>query len=286
MKVNIVCSDHKSDWIIARLARHLVRYNGWAVTRGPNPAAAVNLYFPYVFFRLDRHPKQTKAVGFMTHREGGTKGKMWRRAVDHLDLCVCMAQRYAGEISREARARAVPVCYETDLFTPEPRRERKRPKVGLGGTVYRGGRKGEGLALAMYKAKRNKWDMCASGKPMSNSRAWPIPSKFYSWADMATYYRSLSVYVSTSTIEGGPVTVLEALGCGRPVVIGKGVGIESELPHVSGIQRYERGDLDSLIEAVKAALNSPMTPDELQALVIRRTPRAWAQGWARAVEEL
>ena len=286
MSDNLVCSDHKSDWIIARLARHLTKYNGWGVTRGPNPGAAVNVYFPYVFFKPDRHPKATKAVGFMTHREGGAKGKMWHRAAEHLDLCVCMAERYARELAESGKGVPVPVCYEVKEFTPRPRQERKRPKVGLGGTVYRGGRKGEGLALALYKAKRNKWDMCASGKPMANSKPWPIPSKIYSWADMPKYYHSLDVYVSTSTIEGGPVTVLEALGCGRPVVIGKGVGIESELPHVSGIQRYERGDLVSLIAAVKAALNSPMTPAELQALVIQRTPRAWARGWARTVEEL
>ena len=87
-------------------------------------------------------------------------------------------------------------------------------------------------------------------------------------------------------IEGGPVKLLEALGCGRPVVIGKGVGIESELPHVSGIQRYKCGDLDSLIAAIKAALNSPMTPEQLQGLVAERTPRAWAAGWAAAVLEV
>ena len=286
MTVHLVCSDYKSDWIIARLCRHLVKYNSWGVGHGPSANAGLNVYFPYVFYRPDKHPGRTLAAGFMTHRENGAKGRMWERAAQHLDLRVCMAERYVRELANCGESVAVPVCYETKLFTPKPRASNKRPRVGLGGTVYRGGRKGESLALEMYKATHKKWDIVASGKPMGNSTAWPIPSRVYPWADMPAYYWGLDVYVSTSTIEGGPVTLLEALGCGRPVVIGKGVGIESELPHVSGIQRYKCGDLKSLTVAVKAALNSPMTPEQLQGLVAERTPRAWAAGWAAAVLEV
>jgi len=286
MTVHLVCSDYKSDWIIARLCRHLVKYNGWSVGHGPDAHAGLNIYFPYVFYRPDKHPRKTLAAGFMTHKENGAKGRMWERAAHGLDLRVCMAEQYARELAGHGESVAVPVCYETKLFTPRVKAENKRPRVGLGGTVYRGGRKGESLALALYRAKRDRWEIVASGKPMGNSTAWPIPSHVYPWVDMPRYYWGLDVYVSTSTIEGGPVTLLEALGCGRPVVIGEGVGIESELPRASGIQRYKCGDLDSLIAAIKAALNSPMKPEELQGLVAERTPRAWAAGWASAVLEV
>ena len=284
MSVNVVCSDYKSDWIIARLCHHLRKYNKWNVSRAPTISATVNVYFPYVFFRPDKHPKSTKSVVFMTHRENGAKGRMWKRAARDSKVRVCMAERYARELERYQPSIAIPQCYETDMFVPRPARERVKPRVGLAGTVYRGGRKGEELALELYRAKRKDWNIVATSKPMSNSTKWPIPSKTYPWAKMPKYYWGLDVFVCTSTIEGGPVTILEALGCGRPVVIGKDVGIESELPDVSGIQRYERGSLDSLTNAIEAALASPMTPEELQGLVVDRTPKRWARAWAKAVQ--
>ena len=110
MNIRVVCSDLRSDWVIARLGRHLLGYNGWRGGSVPDPQADVNLYWPYVFYRPDRHPKGTRAVGFMTHREDGPKARMWDMAAKGLALRCCMAERYARELADCGPTAAIPVC--------------------------------------------------------------------------------------------------------------------------------------------------------------------------------
>lgn len=286
MKVHIVVSDQKSDWIIARLARHLVHYNGWTVGRRPSPTAKANLYFPYIDAKFHTNPKGTKSVAFVTHREGATKGRIWNRLMPGFDLRVCMAKRYAKELESLGPTVHVPVCVELDKFTPHLPIDRSLPRIGVGGTVYRSGRKGEDLALKLKRYNSHRWVMKASGKKMGESKDWPIPTKHYLWAQMEKFYRSLSVFVCTSLIEGGPVTVLEALACGRPVVIPEGVGFEAELPRASGIYRYEAGNYAAMVKAIERALRCKASPEKLRGYVEDRTPERWARGWRTAVEGL
>jgi len=219
MRVHIVCVDLKSDWIIARLARHLTKYNGWSAGRRPNPRVDVNVYFPYIAQKPHSNPKNTKAVAFATHKESATKGRIWDRLMPRFDLRVCMARKYARELEPLGPTVHIPVCVELEMFTAKPLPNREKPRIGVAGTVYRSGRKGEKLALKLKRYNSHRWEMVATSKKLGQSKDWPIKTRFYPWRSMPKFYWGLDVFLCTSLIEGGPVTVLEALACGRPVVV-------------------------------------------------------------------
>jgi len=103
---------------------------------------------------------------------------------------------------------------------------------------------------------------------------------------MPNFYRSLDVFLCTSLIEGGPVTVLEALACGKSVVIPREVGALDELPPIPGVVRYYKGDYDSMVDAIRWALVLCGKPETLRAIVEHRTPKKWAADWRAAVENL
>ena len=292
MRVHIVCADAKSDWIIARLARHLTKYNGWTLARRPDPKADVNVYFPYIEARQHSHPVRSHSVGFMTHKENGSvKGNIWDREAPKFHLRVCMARKYARELDRLGQTVHIPVCVELDMFRAKPLPDREKPKVGVAGTVYRSGRKGEDLALKLKRYNSHRWQMVATSKKLGDSKDWPIQTQFYQWRSMPKFYWGLSVFVCTSLIEGGPVTVLEALACGRPVVMPIGVGIEEELTENDGVYRYPAGDYAGMVKAIEAALtiksrpDDPMAwPNQLRGYVQERTPERWARSWRNVIE--
>ena len=110
----------------------------------------------------------------------------------------------------------------------------------------------------------------------------------YSWQDLPDFFKSLDVYVSTATIEGGPMTTLEALATGVPVVIPEGVGLHDELPRVDGIHRYRAGDADDLARAVDLALATCAAVDRaaLRRAIEPHSVGAWCAGHAQAFSDV
>jgi len=133
--------------------------------------------------------------------------------------------------------------------------------------------------------------MVATSKKLGQSKDWPITTRFYPWRSMPKFYWALNVFLCTSLIEGGPVTVLEALACGRPVVVPIGVGIEEELTTNDGVHRYKAGDYGEMVKALELAVRTrshphdPMSwPNQLRAYVQERTPERWARSWRNVIE--
>lgn len=77
---------------------------------------------------------------------------------------------------------------------------------------------------------------------------------------------------------------LEALACGVKVVIPRGVGLLDELPQTAGIVRYEVGDYDSMLAAVREALALRVVRKSLREAVAAYTPTAWVQSHVEAFE--
>lgn len=283
MKVNVVISESKSSWILARMVRHLARYNEWRVGSRPSQNVDVNVFFPYLFWRDTGHFKKTRTVGFMTHRETtvGIKTRIWDKTAPQFDLRITMARQYAEILHQFGPTVNIPPPVELDMFKPVPRQAHKMPVIGVCGWVYPGGRKGEKLVLELYRKMKHKWVIGATG------RRWPIP-KCYDrpWAKMPKWYQCLDVFLCTSVIEGGPVTVLEALACGRPVVIPKGVGLLDELPDGPGIYRYGSGNYKSMLHALSQAVQDKTPPEKLAEIVATRTPKRYAEEWKSAVENM
>jgi len=278
MKVHIVITNHKTDWILARFARHLMKYNKWTAGSKPMVAADANVFIPYLDWRFT-HWKNTPWAAFFTHDEKGNpmKRSAWDHIAPRADLRITMSQKYAAELEKFGPTTNIPPPVE-EMFQPGSYPDNAKPIIGVSGVVYKYGRKGEKLVQRLKEHK--EWIVRASGK------GWPCPTKYYEWSRMPKYYRRLDVFLCTSLIEGGPVTVLEALACGRPVVVPEHVGLIDELPHVAGIWRYEAGNYDSMVTAIEQALDERADPYELHEIVGSRTPEKFATAWRVAVESM
>jgi hypothetical protein len=119
---------------------------------------------------------------------------------------------------------------------------------------------------------------------VASGRGWPVPTQRYKWADMPKFYQGLDVLVCPSRVEGGPMPVLEALACGVRVVIPQHVGILDELPDVTGLCRYVRGNAASLVKALDAALEQPFDRDALRAATATYSVQAFCDEHERAFE--
>ena len=284
MKVCIVTPNYAKDSsaIIARLARHLEDGNGWRIATKPNPRALVNVFMPYDQWRFSKW-NRTPTAGWFTHKEiwateHGAKRRRWEAASRALDLRVTPSAMYARELRLCGSTVHIPHPVEVDHFTPKPMRKHKKPMIGVSGRVYPGGRKGEAVVARL--AKEHRWNIVASGS------GWPIPTKWYEWSELPRFYHQLDVFLCTSLIEGGPVTVLEALACGKPVVIPWGVGAMDELPEVRGIWHYYNSEYQNMVGAIEKALQIRSNPDELRHIVSGYTAKRWCQAWDGALHDL
>jgi glycosyltransferase involved in cell wall biosynthesis len=144
----------------------------------------------------------------------------------------------------------------------------------VAGYVYSGGRKGEDLLAAALQTEAGKaFDWRAIG------RGWPVPTKRIAYDNLEEFYQELDLLVCTSLIEGVPYPPLEALACGVPIVIPRGVGLLDDLPDVRGIFRYDVGDTDGLVRALGEA-QALKHPDRaaLRDATESFTLRGWVQG--------
>ena len=119
------------------------------------------------------------------------------------------------------------------------------------------------------------------------AKGWSIPTKLIPTSALPTFYQSLSIYVCASRVEGVPYPPLEALACGVPIIIPRGVGMLDDLPEMVGIERFDAGDYDSLAAALERSLGRLQDARslELRAAVEPYTATAWATAHELAFEE-
>jgi hypothetical protein len=278
MRVHIVCKQWKEDRVLARFAGHLRNRLGFTVSKKPNRKADLNYWM--AFLEWGRFPQftATPTVAYMTHQddpEGDPKlHRLFSSAAAAADLRVCMNQVSRNEVEAQfGRTVAFPLPVEVEHFQLKTESPSKTPVVGFSGYGYRSGRKGGGIAEAVVGPLADRCRFKASG------RRWPCPTTLYKWQDMPAFFRSLDIFVCTATVEGGPMTTLEAMATGIPVVIPRGVGIHDELPDVPGIFRYRKGDAEDLISVLGRALDEHATCDRetLRGAIRPHSVEAWCE---------
>lgn len=283
MKVHIICSgvNGLDNRILHRLARLLEAGTGWGLGEAPDLRADVNYAFPYLDAPIA--PCGGLTAAWFTHRDTSLKGKvgMWDRVAEASSLRLTSAKMYLAGLSKFG-----PSCYVTPpldhtKFRPVKRKTSAKPVVGVSGYTYRGGRKGESLIRQLVSSNQDgQISLRAAG------RGWPVPTKHYEWSGIERFYQTLDVYLLPSSIEGVGYGPLEALACGVPVVIPRGVGVMDELPDIPGIERYEAGDYKSMVEGLWRAIERKAHPDDLEAAVERFTEGAWVQDHKKAIDLL
>jgi len=199
-----------------------------------------------------------------------------------VDLRICMNAQQLPELSKYGPTVQIPLPLETERFTIVPRRH-SQPVLGVSGYTYASGRKGEAMVGQLAEAIKDvQWH--ASG------RGWPVHTKMYKWDEMPKFYQMLDLFICTSSVEGGPMTTLEALATGCPVVIPQEVGLHPELPDIDGIFRYPRDDYHKLLKTVERAIEyvreGHIDREALRAATAPHSVAAWCDGNRRAFDDL
>ena len=289
LRVEVICRNLEEDRVIPRFARYLRDHLGWSLAPA-GPSDRVDVTYLMVYFEtqvLHRWPDHPVAAYF-THREveppGNDKAKLFDAMAARVQLRVATAEMYANILAPYGPTAQIPAPVERDRFVIARRAANARPVVGLSGYTYQNKRKGEDLVRAMVGSELGEAvEWRASGRGWT---AYGVPTKKYHWEEMPAFYQGLDVLVVTSRVEGVPMPPLEALSCGVPVVIPRGVGLHDELPDVKGIYRYEMGNVDSLLAALQSACYPEARPDPeaLRAAVAPYSVEAWCQEHAAAME--
>ncbi len=286
-RVHVVSKQWREDRVLGRFARHLVECLGWTVGKKPDPRADLNYWMAFLEWGRFRDFKHTPTAVYLTHLDD-PKGdpylhRLFSEAAAAADLRVCMNQASRVDLeARFGRTVAFPLPLELEHFEVKVEPASKVPMIGFSGYGYRSGRKGAELAEKLVDAFADRCRFKASG------RRWPCPTKKYRWREMPAFFRSLDLYVCTALIEGGPMTTLEAMASGIPVVIPSAVGIHDEIPDTPGVFRYAKGDSDDLLRAVEEAVDDRLSIDRgvLREATSPHSVEAWCEAHRRTFAEL
>lgn len=243
MRINVVT---KPGWILERLARELVErvpgvtLNDGRRERAIDPSADFQYYLPAKDAR--KFPADTPAIGFYTHGENGLD------LIPRFSACLAMNRTMAARLEERGAAHVSVIRPGTDAPP--------RPIVfGVIGRVYNDGRKGEAL-VARAVADGFRFVACGvdggDGRPRAITRGqWPC-SRPFTIATRDAFYHAIDYLVVTSTMEGGPMSVLEAIARGVPV-IAPNVGWCWEFP----VLRYAAGEYSALRQVLEQLTAPP-----------------------------
>jgi hypothetical protein len=280
MHVHIVCRD--GNHVIPRLANELVNAScgRWTMGDNPNPKADINYFFPYLEMELCGAFNATKTTSYFSHYEYDNKHKaaIWDKYVQNVGLRIVTAQLYGNMIE----------CYgETALVRPAvdpqfmPGTKPNRNVVGVSGVVSKSSKR-KGLKLVhRLQAKRKDIEIRASGSGWDG-----IATQYFRWEEMHNFYQSLDVFLCTSTIEGVPMTTLEAMACGVPVVIPSGVGLHNEIGHIPGVFYYTAGNYAEMETSIDSALTFNGSTYDMMKRTSEYNTYNWYMDHQRAFERL
>lgn len=200
-KVNIITEN--GSWILRRIAQELSSIG----TVSTKPIEGFDIYYFVNYALARKFGKQNGInVGFFTHKDEEYIDN-WIESEKICDIGVYMADRYKPECKITAK------IYPTglDYIGLNP-----RLKVGLAGRIYKNGRKGDDWIADLVKIKGLEWYALGDD---SWEKLGDIKSmKWQSDKQAKMFYEFIDVLVCASTLEGGPVPIVEAIKCGTPVI--------------------------------------------------------------------
>jgi glycosyltransferase involved in cell wall biosynthesis len=228
-------------WIIEAMAKRLaealpnVRYD----LELPQTQYLYDLSLVYFLPYLTYEPVSIPVAAYFTHREVAAEpAKRFDQVAREATLAIAQSPRSLALVQKLRELSQptiwIPPGVDLERFVP-------RLRIGIIGRTYDSGRKGEHLLRGLLDLAGVEFIVSGPG--------WPIPPTPIPEAELPAFYRSLDYVLITSTNEGGPMCVLEALACGVPV-IGPAVGWVDQFPHIP----YELGNLASLRQVLSRCL--------------------------------
>jgi len=239
------------QWILERLARRLAaklpyaRFVPWAPQRNAPPGLAY-----YVNYALYQGPTPFIDVGFFTHRDDNHSFLERART---MDFSVCMSRVYADWLREQGVMTVAHIPMGFDFY-------RYRPRLVLGVV---------GRMEHHWKGK----DLVERVKalPFADVR---VTEGRIDEEQLRGFYQAVDYVLIPATVEGGPLSLLEGLGAGKPVIAPDEVGMVPEFPETPLIRRYPAGDADALIKLLRECYEEKCLGNRL---VADRTWDRWAE---------
>lgn len=281
MKVHLVWNSPKGDRVIDRLFRLLSDGTGW--TYSDHPRADVDINYSALYLDLAQRFsdwRRTPWAAYFSHYEVGTPYKeyFWRFADRLVRARTVTALQYVPMLTGPVFY--VPAAIERTLFDIQERKVNPKPVLGVSGFVDPSGRKGEHLLARLVAALEGQMDIVASGD------GWPVRKINREFKGLSDFYNSIDVYLCTSLIEGVPLPPLEALSCGIPIIIPRGVGMLDDLPEMEGIWRYEKGNFDDLLKVTRKVARIKPDREVLRATTEPYAPDHWVEAHKKMFKKL
>lgn len=221
--INIVTEPEQVNWVIRKLALNLAQYLPMSVvSHRVDPKAQVNIFMPYYyyFFILGDNHCPTPAISFFTHQEEDTKA-MFEECAGRSDWNIAMCDKTAALLP-EGKTTVV-------RFYPDKQFHKEKIVIGLAGKYCPSGRKNYEI-LQDLEIEGIEFRFTMGRLP---------------YEKLPDFYKEIDYYLVTSTNEGGPMPVLEALAMGKPV-ISSDVGFAWDYPVI----KYD-GSREDLIRVLR-----------------------------------
>jgi hypothetical protein len=203
-----------------------------------------------VNYALYQGPSGLIDVGFFTHHDDTQHFLERARGVDG---CVCMSKLYADWLRDHGVATVEHIPMGFDAY-----RYRPRLMLGVVGKLDHP-RKGRYL---VERLRHLPFVEVRATEGQVTDEALP------------DFYLGLDYVLIPATVEGGPMSLLEGLGMGKPVIAPDGVGMVPEFPDTEHVLRYRAGDAEALAQLVTACYQRKRAPSRL---VEGRTWDRWAE---------
>ncbi len=212
VKINIHYPN--DSWILNKFGKELASRIECDVNKPNINDYDVNYYINYAMFK-----QKSKGIdiALFTHLEEDKPQLVnkWNTVKENVDVCVTMSKRYEELIDG-----AITITPGID--------PRFKPKLIIGNVGKVHARKGEELLKEVAKI------------PFVELRTTNGQLKE---EELPNFYRQCDYTLITAKYEGGPMSAIESLACGVPIIIPRGVGFQQELPEAFV---YNNSDFESL----------------------------------------
>ncbi len=219
----------------------------------PKPTPATRLVY-YINYALCETPSGLIDVGFFTHFD---QSHQFLERARRVDYCVSMSRLYADWLKAQGieHVSHIPMGFDSYRYRP-------RLVLGVAGLLDHP-RKGKHLVDHLRRLPFVQI-LTTEGR--------------ISEGQMRDFYQQLDYVLIPATVEGGPMSLLEGLGMGKPVIAPEGVGMVPEFAECRQIRRYRAGDATALEQTVRDCYEEKL---QASSLVACRTWDDWAEAHHR-----
>jgi glycosyltransferase involved in cell wall biosynthesis len=214
------------DWILERLAKCLARKLPYAtLATQPTKRQPEGLVY-YINYALYNGPSGSFDVGLFPHCENPEDflGRARR-----MDYCVSMSKLYTDWLIGQGVKTVCHIPMGYDVY-------RYRPRLVLGVVgLLEHPREGRHLVEELRRLPFVEI-ITTEGK---------VPEH-----ELREVYQRLDYVLILATIEGGPMSLLEGLAMGKPVMAPEGVGLVPEFAGTEHVRTYPAGDAQALVKLV------------------------------------